>query len=417
LVSADNLLARSHNLLTQALAFCFSNANDAKKGIQCGLQAVSFAQGAGQPALNSNVIGVAAICMITAGQLHEAQRLTQQAMLPGKPGEPMLPEVGYPSSCHAEILREWNELDAALILAEEATSLYKQVQSMASLVYLLCTYTILLRVHLSHANLDAAQSTLQEAQYIGTSLSQPIYAHTCAHFMMVDQIRLWLACGELDRATHWAKNLDMTERYTNPYVREREEVAYARVLLAKHQPDLALKRLEPVLKRAAVGQRWKHVIEGQLLQALAHQMCQQEKRALDILSEALHLGEPEGYIRTFVDEGAQIETLLYQIHKRDSQIGPTPYLDTLLAAFQQEGKTHRQAGESTKPQILPVSLSKRELEVLQLLARGASNQEIAEELVIVIDTAKRHISHIFSKLDVNNRVQAVWQARELGLLD
>jgi LuxR family maltose regulon positive regulatory protein len=51
-----------------------------------------------------------------------------------------------------------------------------------------------------------------------------------------------------------------------------------------------------------------------------------------------------------------------------------------------------------------------------LLARGASNQEIAQELVIATDTVKRHVSHIFSKLGVNNRVQAVRQAQALGLL-
>ncbi|HEX3641201.1 MAG TPA: helix-turn-helix transcriptional regulator, partial [Ktedonobacteraceae bacterium] len=58
----------------------------------------------------------------------------------------------------------------------------------------------------------------------------------------------------------------------------------------------------------------------------------------------------------------------------------------------------------------------REREVLELLARGASNQEIAQELVIATDTVKRHVSHIFSKLGVQNRVQAVRQAQALGLL-
>ena len=75
------------------------------------------------------------------------------------------------------------------------------------------------------------------------------------------------------------------------------------------------------------------------------------------------------------------------------------------------------AGERTKTQPLLDPLSERELEVLQLLARGASNQEIAQELVIAVDTVKRHVSHIFSKLGVNNRVQAVRQAREIDLLD
>jgi LuxR family transcriptional regulator, maltose regulon positive regulatory protein len=112
-----------------------------------------------------------------------------------------------------------------------------------------------------------------------------------------------------------------------------------------------------------------------------------------------------------------LEALLYQLRKRERKHGPTPYLDTLLAAFQQESMAHAQVGEPTKLQPLPEPLSERELQVLQSLARGASNQEIAQELVIAIDTVKRHVSHIFFKLGVRNRVQAVKQARTLGLLD
>jgi LuxR family maltose regulon positive regulatory protein len=63
------------------------------------------------------------------------------------------------------------------------------------------------------------------------------------------------------------------------------------------------------------------------------------------------------------------------------------------------------------------SLSEREQQVLQLLAQGASNQEIAQQLVIAYDTVKRHVSHIFSKLGVQNRMRAIKRAQELGLLD
>ncbi len=329
----------------------------------------------------------------------------------------MLPEVGYPIAYQAEIMREWNDLDAARSLAEEGLSLYKQVESMASLVYLLLIYSVLLRVYLSRAQLDAARSAIQQFEHIGMSLSQHIYLHTRSCFTTVDQIRLWLACGELDRATCWAKELDVRRRHSNPYVYEREEVACVRVLLAEHQPKLALQRLEPVLQRATAGQRWGHVIEMQLLQAQAYQMLQEETQALSALSEAVRLGEPEGYIRSFIDEGPSMETLLYQLRKRERKRGPTTYLDTVLAAFQQESMAHIQAGELTKSQPLPKSLSKRELEVLQLLAYGASNQEIAQALVIAIDTVKRHVKQILSKLGVESRFQAARQAQALGLLD
>ena len=61
-------------------------------------------------------------------------------------------------------------------------------------------------------------------------------------------------------------------------------------------------------------------------------------------------------------------------------------------------------------------LSPRELEVLRLLATGATNRAVAKELVVTLDTVKRHISHLFGKLEVANRTQAVARARELGLL-
>jgi len=129
------------------------------------------------------------------------------------------------------------------------------------------------------------------------------------------------------------------------------------------------------------------------------------------------LAEPEGYIRSFVDEGAQLEALLYQLRKCNRQNGPIPYLDTLLTAFQQEHMARKQPEEQTQVQSLPQPLSERELQVLQLLSRGASNLEIAQDLVIAVDTVKRHVKHILSKLGVQNRMQAVLQARELGLLD
>jgi LuxR family transcriptional regulator, maltose regulon positive regulatory protein len=74
-----------------------------------------------------------------------------------------------------------------------------------------------------------------------------------------------------------------------------------------------------------------------------------------------------------------------------------------------------------RPQLRKSSLghplSDRELEILQFVAIGYSNQEIADQLFIGVSTVKKHINHIYDKLDVKSRTQAVGRARQLGLLD
>lgn len=188
-------------------------------------------------------------------------------------------------------------------------------------------------------------------------------------------------------------------------------------------PAKSLSLLEPLQGRAEQQERWSQVIEMKGLQALAHSMRHEDQEALTVLAQALYLAEAEGYIRIFVDEGAAMASLLSQLRDQERKQGPTPYLDTLLAAFSSQRITHKPLppgqGEprghiGEQPLIDP--LSERELEVLQLIARGDSNQEIAEGLVISLDTVKRHATHIFEKLGVHNRVQAVARARTLGLL-
>jgi LuxR family transcriptional regulator, maltose regulon positive regulatory protein len=97
---------------------------------------------------------------------------------------------------------------------------------------------------------------------------------------------------------------------------------------------------------------------------------------------------------------------------------PGSYLDRLLGAFEQAGlpvlPRPRPGGAALAGLVLP--LIGRELQVLQLLAAGSSNQAIAEELVVILATVKSHVTRIFGKLGVANRTQAVIRARQLGLL-
>lgn len=131
--------------------------------------------------------------------------------------------------------------------------------------------------------------------------------------------------------------------------------------------------------------------------------------ALSALDHALSLAAPEGYVRTFVDEGAPMADLLAQAVARASE---GDYASKLLAAFE----TGRADGDTSSPRPLIEPLSKRELEVLTLLGSDLSGPEIARELMIALTTLRFHTRNIYGKLHVNSRRSAVRRAQELDLI-
>jgi LuxR family maltose regulon positive regulatory protein len=422
LLSPENAAFHAIVATGKLIANYTSSVNNAVAAIECGYQAILFTQKARQSAVTFCMMAKTTLYLLGTGRLREAEQLAERALLFQTPfGGPHLPEVGWITFCKAETLRERNALASARALVTEAISLCEQSVALVSLPYLYWGYAVLLRVCLSCGDIEGACAALQQAEQIGQSMNQLIYLEPYAYFTTVDQIRLWLACGELNHAMRWAEALDMREQHLTPFACERQEVARTRILLAQHQPTVALQRLEPALQRATAGQRWGHVLEIRLLQALAHHMLHERHQALVALCEAVRLGEPEGYIRSFVEEGDSMVVLLGELREKQRKVGPTPYLDQVLAAFPKPSQTSasqlKSMAKQTQIQPLLEPLSERERQVLQLLVQGASNHEIAQTLVIALDTVKRHVSHIFAKLGVNNRVQAVKQARDLGLLD
>ena len=147
--------------------------------------------------------------------------------------------------------------------------------------------------------------------------------------------------------------------------------------------------------------------------------------ALVSLARALALAEPEGYVRVFVDEGAPMAALLAQVARHHAPVAE--YAASLLAAFPSfelspkgfdadAEKMPTYTSQLVTPNVLVEPLSERELEVLRLLTEGRDNAEIARALVVAVSTIKSHVNHIFSKLGVGNRLEAVLRARQLNLL-
>jgi LuxR family maltose regulon positive regulatory protein len=158
-----------------------------------------------------------------------------------------------------------------------------------------------------------------------------------------------------------------------------------------------------------------------VLQALVLDAKANEPQALEKLAAALALAEPGGFIRPFLDQGAEAANLLGLLLLQN----PTqPYARQVLEAFGSEktassgnrSEDHGQSRSSSQGDPLIQPLSAREIEALKFLARGVSNKAIADALFISLETVKRHLSTIYRKLDVKNRHEAVVVAKSLGIL-
>jgi LuxR family maltose regulon positive regulatory protein len=186
-------------------------------------------------------------------------------------------------------------------------------------------------------------------------------------------------------------------------------LAWIRVRIAAGDAQSVSSYLERQLDLAQTHGLANRLIELSLLEAQAWRAQGADRRAWDALERALVAAQREGYISIF-DQGPALTRLLLEAAQRGIS---KEYIERILASIgQPEGSAARPAQMSYAE-----SLSQRQLEVLRLVAQGASNQEIAEQLVITVGTVKSHINHILRKLDAHNRTEAVARARGLGLLD
>jgi LuxR family maltose regulon positive regulatory protein len=190
----------------------------------------------------------------------------------------------------------------------------------------------------------------------------------------------------------------------------------ARALISRGRLDEAARLLARLAQMTEAAGAMDYVIETLVLQALVLQAQGRDNEALASLERALILAEPEGYVRTFIDEGPQMGQLLRRAVVHGIAVD---YAGRLLAALEEEAmRTATPLAISEGPRSpLVEPLSPRETEVLRLLTTHLSHAEMAEELVVSVNTVRSHVKNIYSKLDAHSRMEAVERARELGLLD
>jgi LuxR family maltose regulon positive regulatory protein len=316
----------------------------------------------------------------------------------------------------AQVLYERNELTAALDHATRGVTLCRQLAFTSALATGLA---IVGRIRHAQGDAAGALEAMGEAGQAGLS-PQVI---TLFNPVPSQRARLLLAQGDTAAAARWTQQRGLRPDDEPGYPQERDYLVLARVLLAQDRPGQALTLLDQLLAPAATGGRIGSVIEIRALQALAHQASRDEPAAMAALVEALTLSCPQGHVRVFADEGPPMGALLGQLvaAHRAKQAPARPIPLSCLARLVQAFDGNLNAAAALRPELGTVPgliepLTGRELEVLRLLAAGKSNQRIAHDLFVALDTVKKHVTHVLGKLGAANRTEAVARARDLGLI-
>lgn len=268
-----------------------------------------------------------------------------------------------------------------------------------------------------------------------------------ADYIEAQRARLSIVRGDVELADAWVRirerlesqrRREGTSQVPQPLlVREWEHLVTARVYLAEGNAPAALQELTALPLDMEASGRILPLLESLVLRVAALAALDALPAARETLRRALALAQPYGLVRTFVDGGPVIRRLLAGMYAGEAEHVPaagtlTAYALSLLESLGETESVSAQyteklaipeslataAGSDVEARTSPVdTLSTRELEVLSLMARGASNEDIAHELVIAIGTVKRHVSNIFIKLGTCSRTQTVVRAHALQLID
>jgi len=315
----------------------------------------------------------------------------------------------------AQVLYERDELTAALDHATRGVKLCRQLTFTQSLATGLA---VVARIRQVQGDAAGALEAMGEAGQ--AELSSQVVA--LLNPVPSQRARLLLARGDVRAAAQWTTAAGLSPDDEPDYPREPAYLVLARVLLARNDPGPALTLLQRLLDAAANENRAGSIIEIQALRTLALAACGDQASALGALTEALTLACPQGYLRVFADEGGPMRAMLAQLpaarpgqQHAAGRIDPGYLAALVRACGQPDAVPPRTLAVGAAPGLAE-PLTDRELEVLRLLAEGRSNQRIAHDLVVALDTVKKHVTHVLGKLGAANRTEAVARARQFGLI-
>jgi LuxR family maltose regulon positive regulatory protein len=320
-----------------------------------------------------------------------------------------LPAAVYLYTDLAELHYEWNDLEGARRQIDQAIERSELLGLTRARVV---SYRILARWLQANGKFVQAQDMLTQALQLAQEHQIPSHYASPARAV---QVYLWLDTGNLMRAVEWATRSGLETDTSIDKPRQEEYLALARVYLAQNEAQRARAVLERLLADAENGGRTECVIWALAHLALAHHAQHDFERARAVLTRALELAKPPGFVRTFLDLGAPMHQILQQAA---STAAPPlrAYVESLVANNAAIPATSQPSAAPERPETteLVEELTEREKQVLELVAQGLSDKQIATQLIVATGTVKRHLNNIYGKLGVNSRTQALARARQVG---
>ena len=321
----------------------------------------------------------------------------------------MGPDLGMLYISFGRLLREMNRLSDAQDYLQKGVTLCQpfpawDVIQIIGLIGLAWTYQ-------AAGDAALAQDTMQTA----CDLDPGPYYYATAR-AEAQRARLNLAQGNLAKAVRWVESSGFSHTDEPDYAHEIDYLTLARILIAQNKRREALDLLSALENTATAYGRKGRLIENFILQALAcHPMKPKEQPvAFARLGQAIAMAEPEGYLRLFLDEGTAMVTLLQEFVKQRIHPG---YEEQLLTAVSPSPKPHQPQTTVPAANKYPLQpLTQREQETLRLLATNLTVPEIADQLFVSVSTVRTYTKHIYSKLDVHSRIEAIHRANSSGLL-
>jgi LuxR family maltose regulon positive regulatory protein len=300
-----------------------------------------------------------------------------------------------------------NELEKAQQFLERGRS---QGKAGGYIDLLLCARLLEAQLKRANGNLPGALNAVDEIYRSIHKVDEPL-AEAEVHAW---QARFQAEAGNIQAASEWAQSVSSDTGPSLGVTHGIELFSLVRVFLAQKRLEVAQLLAAELAKTAARTHSKGWESEALMLQAKAYWMQSSSDEALDLLCQALSLAQPRGLIRLFLDEGQPMATMLKALSAR-SENPCGEFASSLLKNFLEQAM-------EKKPLVFPTQerisspLTEREIQVLTLVATGLSNHEVADRLVVSTATIKTHVSHIYDKLDAQNRAEAVARAKEKGLI-